>query len=160
MGIHWLKLILSVAVTSLAGFIGSFFTAGSVTGWYATVRKPSFNPPNWIFGPVWTFLYVLMAVALYLVWTKGTERADVRIAMALFGVQLGLNILWSLVFFRWESPLFAFIEIVVLWAMILLTIAAFWNISRPAAYLLMPYIVWVSFAGILNFAIYWLNRGA
>lgn len=158
MGIHWIKLIVSIAVTNLAGLIGSLFTMDSVRTWYTTLQKPGFNPPNWVFGPVWTTLYVLMGISLYLVWSKGVETAGVKTALTLYGAQLLLNVLWSLIFFRMQQPFLALIEIIVLWAMILLTICAFYQISRPAAYLMIPYIIWVSFAAVLNFSIYWLNR--
>ncbi|MFH1511613.1 MAG: TspO/MBR family protein [Candidatus Woesearchaeota archaeon] len=158
MGISWIKLIVSIAITNLAGLIGSFFTMDSVRTWYTTVHRPSFNPPNWVFAPVWTTLFILMGISLYLVWSKGVGARRVKIAMTIFGAQLALNILWSILFFGLRSPFYAFIEIIVLWAAIILTIAAFYMVSRPAAYLLIPYVLWVTFAAILNFSIYWLNR--
>ena len=146
------KLLISVGFPLLIGFLGSFFTASSVSTWYVTLNKPSFNPPNWVFGPVWTVLYILMGISLFLVW-----KSDNRLAFILFGVQLGLNLLWSLLFFGLQQPFFAFIEIVLLWGAIIATIIVFYSISRIAALLLVPYILWVTFAAILNFMIYWLN---
>lgn len=147
------KLIISVLICLLAGFIGSFFT--SVSGWYFELNKPWFNPPNWVFAPVWTLLYVLMGISLYLVWIKGIKNA--KIGLSLFGIQLFLNALWSIIFFGLQAVLFAFIEIIVLWVFILLTIIWFYRISKSAAYLLTPYIVWVSFAAALNYWILLLN---
>jgi len=158
MKLQWLKLILSIVLTSMAGFVGSLFTFDSVRTWYLMIQKPSFNPPSWIFGPVWTTLYVLMGISFYLVWIKGFETKTAKVALMLFIAQLVLNALWSILFFGLHSPLWAFVEIVFLWAMIVMTIFFFYRISQPSAYLLVPYILWVSFAAILNFSIYWLNR--
>ncbi|MBN1156445.1 tryptophan-rich sensory protein [Candidatus Woesearchaeota archaeon] len=156
------KLLISVVVCLLAGAIGSLFTAASVSTWYITLVKPSFNPPSWVFGPVWTALYIMMGIALYLVWAKAGAKGAVKgkgmkEAMKLFFTQLWLNILWSLLFFGLRNPLFALIGIVLLWLMILWTIISFYKIEKKAAYLLIPYILWVSFAAVLNFAIVLLN---
>lgn len=153
--INYWKLVISIFVCQLVGIIGSFFTASSVSSWYPTLVKPAFNPPNWVFSPVWITLFVLMGVSLYLVWEKGFREN--KTAITIFGVQLGLNVLWSILFFGLKSPLLAFIEIIFLWAAILLTILKFYKISKWSAYLLIPYILWVSFAAVLNFAIFYLN---
>jgi len=154
---NFLKLVIAIVVSELAGIVGSVFTVSSIPTWYATLQKPSFSPPNWIFGPAWTTLYFLIGIAAFLVWKKGLERKDVKIALGVFGVQLFLNTLWSIIFFGLHNPFWAFIEIIVLWLAILATISAFYKISRPAAYLLLPYILWVSFAAVLNFSIMILN---
>ncbi|MCF7861877.1 tryptophan-rich sensory protein [Candidatus Woesearchaeota archaeon] len=155
---NWLlKLISSIVICQLAGIIGSVFTISSVSTWYQTLNKPFFNPPSWLFGPVWTILYLMMGISLYLVWIKGIKTKNEKIAVYLFLFQLVLNLLWSILFFGIRSPLFALIEIIILWAVILLTIGYFYRISKPASYLLMPYIAWVSFAAVLNFFIYYLN---
>ncbi len=152
-----IKLIIAIAVSQLAGIIGSLFTARAIAGWYTTVAKPAFSPPAWVFGPVWTTLFVLMGVAAFLVWKRGLDRRDVRIALGIFIGQLVLNTLWSIIFFGLHSPGGALIEIVFLWLAILATIVAFAKISRPATWLLAPYILWVSFAGYLNYSIWILN---
>jgi translocator protein len=151
------KLILCVGVCLLAGVIGSFFTMDAIPTWYAALTKPSFNPPNWVFGPVWTTLYILMGISLYLVWISKKKTDERRQGIIFFFVQLGLNTLWSILFFGLQSPFFAFIEIVILWFMILLTMISFYKVRKIAAYLLVPYILWVSFASILNLSIYFLN---
>lgn len=140
-----------------AGAIGGLATAPAIPGWYASLNKPAFNPPNWVFGPVWTMLYVLMGVAAYLVYEKGAGKREVRMALALFGTQLGLNVLWSLLFFGLQSPLFGLVCIALLWFAIAATIIRFYPLSRPAGALLAPYLLWVSFASILNFYIWVLN---
>lgn len=149
--------IASILLPQAAAAIGSFFTMPSIPTWYAGLAKPSFNPPDWIFGPVWTILYLLMGIALALVWIKGTERKDVRWAMAFFGIQLALNVLWSFLFFHMHMPGAAFIEIILLWLAILITLLAFLRISISAGLLLIPYLFWVSYAVILNFFLWRLN---
>jgi len=151
-------LIVAIAVCELAGIIGSLFTAPSIPGWYAGLAKPSFNPPGWIFGPVWTALYAMMGLAAWLVYEKGSKRPEVRKALAVFGVQLLLNTLWSIVFFGAHQLFGAVVVIVILWATILWTILRFRKISKAAAWLLVPYILWVSFATVLTVSIYVLNR--
>jgi tryptophan-rich sensory protein len=153
-----IKLSVSVLACLIAGFVGSVATMPSIPTWYASLQKPAFNPPNWIFGPVWTTLFIMMGVAAFLVWDKGLENKKVRISLAIFGLQLLLNVLWSILFFGLQSPLYAFIDIIMLWASILATIIYFYRISAAAAYLLIPYILWVSFASILNLSIVILNR--
>lgn len=147
-----IKLIISIVICQLAGIIGSFFTIKSVSNWYLTLNKPFFSPPNWLFGPVWIFLYFLMGVALFLVWKKRNKKA-----LTFFGVQLFLNAFWSIAFFGLKSPLFGLIIIIILWILILLTIIKFFKVSKPAAWLLIPYILWVSFATVLNFSLLILN---
>jgi tryptophan-rich sensory protein len=155
--INYFKLISSIIVCQLAGIIGSFFTISSVNSWYTTLNQPFFNPPSWIFGPVWTILYLLMGISLYIVWNKGINTKVKKIATYIFGFQLALNSLWSILFFGLQSPLFAFIEIIFLWIAILFSIIYFYKISRTAAYLLIPYIIWVSFAALLNISYVILN---
>lgn len=154
---NYLLLAICIIACLVIGFLGSFFTVTGPDSWYESINKPSFNPPNWIFGPVWTFLYILMGISLYLVLRQGLSNPVVRTALLIFGAQLFLNLLWSALFFGLQSPLFAFIEIIILWAFILLAIINFYPLSRPAAYLLVPYILWVSFAAVLNFSIMRLN---
>jgi translocator protein len=151
------KLILFIIITNLAGAVGSIFTTSKIPTWYASINKPGFNPPNWIFGPVWTLLFILMGISAFLIWQHGIKKKKVKVAMYIFGLQLLFNILWSMIFFGLQNPLLAFIEIIILWALILLTIVKFAEISKKAAYLLIPYILWVSFAAILNLFIYLLN---
>ena len=152
-----LKLIIAILVSELAGIIGSVFTFSAIPNWYATLARPALNPPAWIFGPVWTTLYLLMGISAFLIWKKGLGRRDVKIALSIFIGQLILNTLWSIIFFGLESPGGALIEIVFLWCAILATIITFSRISRLAGWLLAPYILWVSFAGYLNYAIWALN---
>ena len=147
-------LLYSLLITLGAGVVGSLFTIGSIPTWYASLNKPSFNPPNFVFGPVWTFLYFLMGISLYLVLLKKPKEKN---AVNIYWIQLMLNILWSVIFFYFKSPLFAFLEIIVLWIFIFLTIRSFYKISRSASYLLIPYILWVTFATILNLSIILLN---
>ncbi|HEY3373614.1 MAG TPA: TspO/MBR family protein [Candidatus Aquicultor sp.] len=156
------KLTASIFIAQAAGAIGGLVTAPAITTWYPTQRKPPFNPPNWIFGPVWTILYTLMGVALYLVWRRGDEapemKPQINRAITIFGIQLGLNTLWSFLFFGLKSPRYALAEIGFLWASILAAIIMFFPISAVAAILLIPYILWVSFASVLNYYIWQLNR--
>jgi benzodiazapine receptor len=156
MRINVVKLVVSLAICQVAGIIGSIFTTPAIPVWYASLEKPSFNPPNWIFAPVWTFLFLLMGIALYLIW-NAYQRKEAKSALLFFGIQLGLNILWSVIFFGLKSPMIAFIEIVVLWLAILLTIIQSTKVSKAAAYLLLPYILWVNFAAVLNFMVWQLN---
>ncbi len=154
----FLKLLVAVAISESAGIIGSIFTISAIPTWYASLQKPVFNPPNWIFGPVWTTLYLLMGIAAFLMWTrKDATSAQQKNALTVFGFQLLLNTLWSFVFFGTHSLFAALIIIVALWATILWTIVVFYRISRPATYLLIPYILWVTFACYLNYAIWTLN---
>ena len=149
-----MKLFISILIPLLVGSIAGFFTTAGVNGWYAVANKPSFNPPNWLFAPVWTALYIMMGIALYLVWKTETKNAVRQTALILFGVQLALNFLWSFIFFYAKQPGWAFADIIAMWIVILLTIIWFGKISRTAAWLLVPYIFWVSFASLLNFYIW------
>jgi translocator protein len=151
------RLLISVIICQLAGAIGSIFTSSSLESWYLLLEKPAFNPPSWVFFPVWTTLYTLMGISLYLVWEKGLHQREVKLGIFLFGLQLGLNTLWSLLFFGLKSPYYAFLEILVLWLAILLTAIQFWKVSKTASVLLIPYILWVSFAALLNYQIWVLN---
>lgn len=153
-----LPLVLSVGVCFLAAGIGSVFTTSAIDTWYSTLNKPFFNPPNWVFGPAWTLLYLLMGISLYLAWISKTGKEKKRQAITLFIIQLSLNALWSILFFGLKSPSAAFIGIVVLWLTIFLTIKNFLRISKVAGWLLIPYIAWVSFASLLNLSIIILNR--
>jgi benzodiazapine receptor len=154
---NFVHLFIFVLICEAAGFLGSFFTAPALPTWYASLQKPSFNPPNWVFAPVWLILYALMGIAAYLVWKVGLEKSEVKLGLAVFSVQLILNVLWSYLFFKLQSPPYALIEIIILWLFILLTIFSFLKISKTASYLLLPYILWVSFAALLNFFIVRLN---
>lgn len=144
------KLIFSVGICLGVGILGSFFTASSIPTWYAGLNKPFFSPPNWIFAPVWTILYILMGYSLYLVWTK-------KKVPAVFWIQLILNALWSIIFFGMKNPILALVDIAALWISIFLTIKAFLKINKLAGNLLIPYLVWVSFASVLNLFIVVLN---
>jgi translocator protein len=152
-----MKLIISIAIPFLVGFSASFFTMDRVNGWYTTANKPSFNPPNWIFAPVWTTLYVLMGIAFYLVWKSAAPISIKQTAITLFVVQLVLNFFWSIIFFKLQLTGWALVEIIAMWFAILLTILWFGKISSTAAWLLVPYICWVSFATVLNYSIWKLN---
>lgn len=150
------KLLISLSVPLVAGFLGSVFTMPAVKSWYVTLNKPSWNPPAWIFGPVWTTLFILMGVAFYLVWSKKPSRV-VSEAKKIFIAQLLFNILWSIIFFGLGNFWLAFGEILVLWVFILLTIIKFRKVDKAAGALLVPYILWVTFAAYLNFTIAGLN---
>lgn len=144
-----------VGVCLVASALGGLFTASSVGSWYQNLSKPSWNPPDWVFAPVWTTLYILMGVAAWRIWLEvGDSR---RRALLLFGAQLALNVLWSALFFGLRSPLAALVEIWILFAFIAATTIAFARLSRLAALLLVPYLMWVGFAGFLNAALWWLN---
>ena len=151
------KLACSISICLLTGIVGSFLTMDSVKTWYAELSKPSFNPPDWAFGVVWPILYVMMGVAAFLIWKKGIDNKQVRIALGLFVAQLVLNGLWTPIFFGLHMMGLALAEIILLWLAILATIVAFWRLSKTAACLLMPYILWVSFAIALNAALWHLN---
>lgn len=148
---------ISVVVCLLIGFLASFATQSSVNDWYTTLKKPGFNPPNELFAPVWTVLYILMGVAAGVVWSKGFHHIWVKTALYHFGFQLLLNALWSIVFFGLKSPFWALIVILGLLSMIMLTIRWFKVVSKPAALLMIPYLLWVCFAALLNYKIWELN---
>jgi len=158
------KLIIAVVISELVGIVGSVFTTPSVAtpsasglSWYSGLAKPTLNPPSWVFAPAWTILFALMGISAFLIWKKGLDRKDIKIALSIFIGQLTLNAFWSIIFFGLHSPSSAFIEIIFLWLAILATIIAFAKISRLAAWLLIPYLLWVSFAGYLNYSIWQLN---
>ena len=151
------KLVISLVACQFAGLIGSIFTSPAIPIWYATLEKPPFSPPNWLFAPAWGTLYLLMGVAAFLVWRQGFSKEGVKSALAIFLVQLVTNALWSAVFFGLKSPIAGVVVIVVLWVAILFTILKFFRLSVAAGSLLIPYILWVSFATALNIAIWILN---
>jgi benzodiazapine receptor len=141
----------------MAGIIGSVFTFDAIPSWYSTLQRPDFAPPNWVFGPVWTTLYTLMGISSYIVFRKGLKKPQVRLALGVFGLQLGLNALWSILFFGLRSPILGLFCIIALLIAITATIVQFWKLSRSASILLVPYLLWVSFATILNYFIWALN---
>ena len=148
-------LVVFLVITFCAPAFGVFGIPGE---WYASLNKPSWNPPSWIFGPVWTFLYISMAVAAWLVWKQGGWKSQRR-ALSLYGVQLMLNAAWTPLFFGLHLPGWAFLEILLLLAAVVATLLAFWKASRIAGGLLVPYLLWVSFASVLNGTLWWMNRG-
>jgi tryptophan-rich sensory protein len=150
------RLVAAILVCEIVGVLGSIFTTQSIPTWYAGLVKPSFTPPNWVFGPVWTLLYLLMGVSLYLVWSSRPKKAR-TVALQTFGPQLVLNLLWSVLFFGLRSPLLGMIGIVLLWVVLLVTILRFYNASKSAAWVMVPYLLWVTFAALLNFYIFILN---
>ena len=151
------KIIIGIVLCVGLGSIGGIATASSVDTWYAGLNKPAFNPPNWIFAPVWTILFTLMGIAAALVWHEGLSNKMVKNGLILFGIQFVLNMIWSWLFFGMQNPLLAFIEIVILWVFIFLTIRAFFQIKKASGWMLVPYILWGSFATVLNFCIWQLN---
>ncbi|MDO8428891.1 MAG: TspO/MBR family protein [Candidatus Diapherotrites archaeon] len=155
MPINFPKLFVSIFICFLAGLIGSIFTFSAIPTWYAGLVKPWFSPPNFLFAPVWTILYVLMGIALYLIWRKGFQEN--KTSIKIFFVQLLLNAFWSIVFFGFKQLFNAFIVIIFLWISILACILLFYKIDKKASYLLIPYLAWVSFAGILNYSVWALN---
>lgn len=148
--------VLCVAICLAVGGVGTIFTVPAIPAWYKTLNKPFFTPPAWLFGPVWTTLYVLMGISLGLVYNLKKSLSRTR-AMQIFALQLSLNALWSYAFFGLKSPLFGLIVIVVLWLTIFQTIRTFSKLSKPAAQQLIPYLAWVSYASVLNLAIFLLN---
>ena len=144
------KLFVSVFTCLSVGILGSFFTNPNISSWYQYLNKPSFSPPNWLFAPVWTILYILMGISVSLIWQK-------KKPIKLFFIHLFLNFLWSVIFFGLRSPMFAFFEITILWILIFTLIKNYWKINKTASILLWPYLAWVSFASILNFAVWQLN---
>ena len=152
-----LRAIISIGVCLAVGAVSGLFTADAIPTWFTTIQKPSWNPPNWLFGPVWTTLYVLMGIAFFLVW-RSPNSADKSRAMWAFGTQLVLNFFWSFIFFKQQNISGAFIEILFMLAAIVATIVLFSKVNRTAAWLLAPYLAWVSFASFLNFTIWQLNK--
>lgn len=148
---------IAILICVLVGFLGSVATQTSIDTWYTTLRKPSFTPPNWIFAPVWSVLYVLMGIAAGIVWSKGFYHKWVKIALYHFGFQLILNTAWSIFFFGLQNPLIALLDIIALFILLLFTIKWFKVVNKTAAYLLIPYILWVAYAAALNYKIWQLN---
>lgn len=153
------KMLIMIATCVVVGYISGELTKDNREIWYPTLEKPIFNPPDWLFGPVWTLLYICMGIAAALVWDRiEARREDVRKALTFFWIQLALNAAWSFIFFGLANPLLALIEIVLLWLMIYETFIQFMKINKTAGYLFIPYILWVTFALVLNASIWWLNR--
>jgi tryptophan-rich sensory protein len=152
-----IRLTLAVAICEIAGAIGSLFTAPAIQTWYAGLKKPVLAPPNWVFAPVWITLYLLMGISLFIVWNAGLGKTTVRKSIAIFSIQLVLNVLWSYLFFGLRSPLLGLAGIMAMWFMIVLTVVSFSRISKTAALVLIPYLIWVSFASYLNYSILTLN---
>ena len=153
---YLLPLLIFIFIALLAGFIGSFFTTSSISTWYAFINKPLFSPPNWIFAPVWSLLYVLMGISAFLIWQK-RDNLKIKPAMIFYGIQLVLNTLWSIIFFGMHNPGLALLGILILWVFISITLIEFYRINKTAGLLFIPYLIWVSFASILNYAIWILN---
>ena len=154
-----LYFVIAIGICLLAGYVGSYYTTPEIPTWYAGLQKPEINPPSWVFAPVWTVLYILMGISLYLILQSDLRKQDVQFGFILFIFQLMVNIGWSFFFFGLHSTFFGFLAIVLLWAVLLCTIIQVWRFSIPAAVLLLPYFVWVSFAGYLNYAILVMNPG-
>jgi len=159
-----LRFIISIAICEFAGIFGSIFTIANIPTWYAGLAKPFFAPPNWVFGPVWTTLYFLMGVALYLIWQKGFVKPKslqvkkrAKLAIYVFSIQLALNVIWSYLFFGLRNPFLGLIEVILMWFSILATIILFWRVSKKAAIMLIPYIAWVTIATALNAGVWILN---
>ena len=152
-----LALIAAIVGCNLAGGLGSLFTAPAIPTWYATLNKPFFNPPSWIFAPVWTLLFTLMGISLFLIINQPLRNQEFRLAIKLFLAQLVLNVLWSVIFFGNQNPGLAFAEIILLIILVMLTIVQFYPLSKKASYLLLPYFVWILFASILSYTIWQLN---
>lgn len=151
------NLIACISLTLVVGAVSGIATASSIADWYVSLNKPSFNPPNYLFGPVWTLLYILMGISLYLITQVGKSPLKTR-ALTVFFIQLFLNFSWSFLFFKFHFIGFAFIEIVGIWLAILLMILTFYKLNKTAAYLQIPYLLWVSFASVLNGSIWFLNH--
>lgn len=151
------EIAIAILACEAAGIVGSLFTASAIPTWYTALTRPELSPPNWVFGPVWTTLFALMGVSVWLIWRRGTKNPDVRVALGMFAFQLMVNVLWSLAFFGLHSPGAALAVIFLLWLAIAMTIVLFAKFSKPAAWLLLPYLGWVSFATYLNYAFWILN---
>ncbi|MCX8200199.1 MAG: tryptophan-rich sensory protein [Candidatus Micrarchaeota archaeon] len=149
-------LVIAILVCQLAGVIGSVFTVPNIEPWYESLAKPWFRPPNWLFFPVWTALYTLMGISLYLVYSSG-ESAHKAPALQAFVIQIILNVIWSFAFFGLKSPLYGFVVIALLWGAIVLMLVRFYKVSRIAALLQIPYLLWVSFAAVLNYLVLVMN---
>lgn len=153
---NWVKLVVSVLFTVGIGSLGGIFTMSEIQGWYAGLQKPSFNPPNWLFGPVWSMLYLLMGISFYLIWKQPVSTIR-NVGLILFVIQFSLNFFWSILFFNQHMIAAALLEMVFMWIFILLTMIWFAKLSPTASWLLLPYLAWVSFATILTAAIWKLN---
>ena len=151
------KLIVSILIPLIIGFASAFLTFSSFPAFYATLNKPSWSPPVWLFGYVWTVLYILNGIALFLVWREGLGRRDVQIAIGVFAIQIILNFFWSIIFFGFRSLSGGLIEIIIMWIAILINIILFYRISKAAGILLIPYIIWVTIASYLNYTVFLLN---
>lgn len=154
---NYKRLIVSLALPQLAGVIGSVFTTSAISTWYAALERPSFSPPNWLFGPAWITLYVLMGISIYLVWQKLGKNKQARQSFWLFWIHLIFNATWSIAFFGLQNPGLALINIIIILAFIIVLMTRFWRIDHLAAYLLIPYFLWVSFAALLNYSFWILN---
>ena len=154
------KRILVVVATCLAiGYFSGMATRSSITTWFPTLVKPIFNPPNWVFAPVWSMLYIMMGIAAGLVWNRiETNKEAVKKALVFFAIQLALNAAWSVIFFYFHNPFLALIEVILFWLLIFETHIQFKKIDKTAGLLFIPYLAWVSFAIVLNASIWWLNR--
>lgn len=155
---NWIKLIISLALPQIAGLTAALFTETGEGSWYRSIAKPSWNPPGWLFAPVWTSLYILMGIAFYLIWKSRAAEREKKTAMTLWIAQLVLNFFWTIIFFNQHQIGWALVEIIALWLLIVLTILAFARINKPSAWLLVPYISWVSFAAYLTYTIWQLNQ--
>lgn len=150
------KLAISLILPLLVGYVAGMFTAEAIPGWYTTLKQPSFNPPNWVFAPVWTILYVAMGISLYWIWKIAPSKQRNN-ALLIFTIQLALNFLWSFFFFYFKNIGLALVDILILWIFIVITIIQFYKLKPVAAYANLPYLLWVSFATVLNMAYYLLN---
>lgn len=150
------KVLHNIAIAEGTGFVAGLITSKSIDSWYSKLKKPVLNPPSWIFGPVWTTLYALMGISSYIIERKSKEAQ--KLPIFVYSIQLALNFIWTVIFFGFRSPSFAFFELILLWCTILLTIILFWRLSFKAGILLIPYILWVSFASVLNFVIWRKNK--
>lgn len=153
--IHWGWLVLAIALCEGIGIVGSIFTISAISTWYVVLSKPPFSPPNFLFGPVWTLLYALMGVALYLLWTRKSKA--VGALKRLFVAQLVLNGIWSPIFFGWHNIALAFLDIIALWVLIAMLVYKSWKVDKRISLLLLPYLLWVSFASALNYSLWQLN---
>ena len=154
---NWFTVLLFIVGCEVMGSLGSVFTAPAIPAWYSSLVKPNLNPPNWVFGPVWTTLFALMGVSAYLVWRKGWKKRQVKEAINVFVAQFVFNVFWSFLFFGLHSPLFGLFDIAVMWVLIVITIGKFYKVDNLAGLLLVPYLLWVSFATYLNFMVLVLN---
>jgi len=152
------RLVVSIVIVFLAGAVGTVYTLKEITGWYAFLPKPSWTPPNWAFGPIWSILYILMGISLFLVWREGLGKKNVQIGVLVFAVQLAINVIWSLVFFGTHNIFGGLVLVLILWISILINIIVFYRISKPAGLILIPYLIWVSIASYLNYSVFLLNH--